>query len=59
MRTPTRSPDFECVPGDDGAVRIGERDVVRVARVVVGVGAAPCAVDELVEHHEVAGVDVG
>ena len=44
--------------GDDRAVRIGERHVVAEAGVVERVGPAPRAVDELVEHDEVAGMHV-
>ena len=50
---------LQCVSSDDGAVRVGIRHVVGVARVVERVGATPGAVDELVEDDEVAGMDVG
>ena len=43
----------------DRAVRIGERHVVHDVAVVVGVGAAARAIDELVEHDEIARGDVG
>lgn len=36
----------------DGAVRIGERDVDRAVRVVIGLHPARCAIDELVRDHK-------
>ena len=50
------APASTAAAADDRAVRIGERHVVAEARVVERVGPAPRAVDELVEHDEVAGV---
>jgi hypothetical protein len=47
------------VARDDRAVRIGVGNVMSVARVVERVGPSPRAVDELVEHDEVTGVNVG
>ena len=57
--TPARRPAAASARSEPGVVGLGERLVVHRGAVVEGVGTPPGAIDELVDDHELAGIDVG